>query len=207
MIETINLTKRYGDLIALNNLNLTINLMIDTPRQTRGDAAAPESRQLTNGADLDCMQRPDRIGRKPERLHRQRFQCIGLATMWHRAEPCIRPRVRTTTVAGKRHRGTDRRSRRKLRLEASRREGACNAAHEHLLCSVRHPKERRTTGKVAEKAVSRGRKRLHGLFTSIRWPCSSDRDAWYPTLKTGGQSAQHRGPCRLVGSQHKRRTT
>ncbi|MCX5690249.1 MAG: ABC transporter ATP-binding protein, partial [Planctomycetota bacterium] len=25
MIETINLTKRYGDLIALNNLNLTIN--------------------------------------------------------------------------------------------------------------------------------------------------------------------------------------
>ena len=25
MIETINLTKRYGDLVALNNLNLTIN--------------------------------------------------------------------------------------------------------------------------------------------------------------------------------------
>ena len=25
MIETINLTKKYGDLIALNNLNLTIN--------------------------------------------------------------------------------------------------------------------------------------------------------------------------------------
>src|SRR5215213_2387366 len=25
MVETINLTKRYGDLVALNNLNLTIN--------------------------------------------------------------------------------------------------------------------------------------------------------------------------------------
>ena len=25
MIETINLTKRYGELVALNNLNLTIN--------------------------------------------------------------------------------------------------------------------------------------------------------------------------------------
>jgi hypothetical protein len=145
-----------------------ISLMVDTTGQTRGDAATPKSRQLTNGADLDCMQRLDRIGRKPERLHRQRLQRIGLAAMWHRAEPCIWPRMHATTVAGKRHRGTDRRSRRKLRLEASRREGVCDAAHEHLLCSVRHTKERRTAGKVAEKAVPRGMKRLHALFAGIR---------------------------------------
>ncbi|MEY3143020.1 MAG: hypothetical protein RLY21_1513 [Planctomycetota bacterium] len=129
-------------------------VVIEATAKPRGNAVALEPCQLTNGAYFDGMQGTNCIGGYPQRLHWKRIQGFRLAAMRHGTKPSVVPGIRTATMTSQCNRGPNRRCGCQLRLEASGGKGIGNAPHEHLLGAMRHAKQRRTTGKVAEKGVA-----------------------------------------------------
>gem|GEM_PF-6331317 len=104
-------------------------------------------------------------------------------------------------MAGERDRRTDGGRGRQLRLEPPTCEGIHDATHENLLRSMRHAEERRTAGKIAEKAVAAPQRRIDARHDRIGRAKPVDCDSRHPALEARRQPAQHGAPCRLVRAQ------
>lgn len=205
----------------------SVRAMRIAARQTGRNAFATHALQLADRPNLDRMQRLDRLGRNAQGLDRQRIQRVCLATRWNRVDLLGLDSVglgllgmalnsvtrggraggRIPSIPSQRDRSADRRSRRQPRLESAACERLGDASHECLLCSVRHPEQRRTSREIAEQAIPDEILRLVFASPSIGRRNAIKRHARNPALKASCEPPKHGVQSTRVGPQHKRRTT
>ena len=184
--------------------------------EARGDSCATKCCKLTNGVNLDGVQRVGGRTRDPKRLDRQVGKKLGLrpfghcnaalATTWQQARTgAWRLQYgRCSAKARKRGRRADRRGSSHADAESAPSKARLDSPHETLLAGMDPSEERSATREVAHEPICGWHMTgISGIGTCLGHvsPCGRTRkqrlqlrryrNHWNPTLKATPQANQH----------------